>query len=110
MAEEFEEENLNQSITIQDEESFTDTGKIITLPSINKNTSSESFNTEHIEYDSTEIKLEPIKHIETKPMYHIHKPIIKMEKQDINPKKYDILTTVKNKSQINHERVCVKLI
>lgn len=39
------------------------------------------------------------------PIYNIQKTKIIMNKQKIEPKKYDILTTVKNKLHINNKKV-----
>lgn len=43
---------------------------------------------------------------DTVPMYNIHKPTIKVNKQETAPNKYDIVTTIKNKLQINNH--CVR--
>lgn len=37
--------------------------------------------------------------------FNIQKPKIKMNEQEIEPKKYDIVTTVKNKLHINNKKV-----
>lgn len=44
---------------------------------------------------------------DTVPMYNIHKPTIKVNKQETAPNKYDIVTTIKNKLQINNH--CVRV-
>jgi len=46
-----------------------------------------------------------IRNIEVQPMYNIHKPTIKVNKEDVEQYKYDIVTTVKNKLNINDDRV-----
>jgi len=50
-------------------------------------------------------KLQSIISTEKVPMYNVNKPIIKVNRQEIEPMKYDIVTTVKNKSHINNEKV-----
>lgn len=47
----------------------------------------------------------PIINNDNLPMYNIQKPKIKMNKQETEPKKYDIITTVKNKLHINNNKV-----
>lgn len=44
---------------------------------------------------------------DTVPMYNMHKSTIKVNKQDTVSNKYDIVTTIKNKLQINNH--CVRV-
>lgn len=48
-----------------------------------------------------------VRNTDTVPMYNINKPTIKVNKQETAPNKYDIVTTIKNKSQINNH--CVRV-
>lgn len=41
-----------------------------------------------------------------KPTCNIHEPTVCVNKQNTKPKKYDIITTVNNKDQIDNE--CVR--
>jgi len=51
------------------------------------------------------IKLKSIISTNDVPMYNVLKPIIRVNKQNIESMKYDIVTTVKNKTYINNENV-----
>jgi len=55
--------------------------------------------------DTLEMQFQYIKNIDILPMYSIHKPTIKLNKENNESIKYDIVTTVKNKFKINNERV-----
>jgi len=67
--------------------------------------SDKTFIHEEVDDDTPTIEFQYTKNIEILPMYHIHKPTIKVNKENFEPIKYDILTTVKNKLNINNERV-----
>jgi len=60
---------------------------------------------EEVDNEPPEKQFKYIRNIEVQPMYIIHKPTIKVNKEDFEPYKYDIVTTVKNKLNINDERV-----
>lgn len=60
---------------------------------------------EEVDNETPEKQFKYIRNIEVQPMYNIHKPTIKVNKEDVEPYKYDIVTTVKNKLNINDERV-----
>jgi len=72
---------------------------------VNKVVSDNTFINEEVDNDTPEIQFKYIKSIDVLPMYNIQKPTIKVNKEDTESKKYDIVTTVKNKSNINDERV-----
>ncbi|KAF0759689.1 Uncharacterized protein FWK35_00006402 [Aphis craccivora] len=59
---------------------------------------------EEVDNEPPEKQFKYIRNIEVQPMYIIHKPTIKVNKEDFEPYKYDIVTTVKNKLNINDER------
>lgn len=67
--------------------------------------SDKTYINEEIDGDTSAIEFQYMKNIEILPMYNLRKPTIKVNKEDIEPIKYDIVTTVKNKLNINNERV-----
>lgn len=67
--------------------------------------SNKTYINEKIDDDTPAIEFQYMKNIEILPMYNLRKPTIKVNKEDIEPIKYDIVTTVKNKLNINNERV-----
>jgi len=67
--------------------------------------SDKTYINEEIDDDTPAIEFQYMKNIEILPMYNLHKPTIKVNKENIEPIKYDIVTTVKNKLNINNERV-----
>lgn len=67
--------------------------------------SDKTYINEEIDDDTPPIEFQYMKNIEILPIYYIQKPTIKVNKEDIEPIKYDIVTTVKNKLNINNERV-----
>jgi len=67
--------------------------------------SDKTYINEEVDDDTPPIEFQYMKNIEILPMYYIHKPTIKVNKGDIEPIKYDIVTTVKNKLNTNNERV-----
>lgn len=70
----------------------------------NKVSDKTNINEEVID-DTPAIQFQYIRNIEVQSMYNILKPAIKVKKEDIEPIKYDIVTTVKNKFNINNDRV-----
>jgi len=58
-----------------------------------------------VDNDTPTTQFQYKRNFEILPMYNIHKPTIKVNKEDIEPKKYDIVTTVNNKMNINNKRV-----
>lgn len=60
---------------------------------------------EEVVDDTLAMQFQYIKNIEILPMYSIRKPTIKLNKENNESIKYDIVTTVKNKLNINNERV-----
>lgn len=67
--------------------------------------SDKTYINEEVDDDIPAIQFQYLKDIENVPMYNIHKPTIKVNKEDIESIKYDIVTTIKNKLNINNERV-----
>ncbi|XP_050056023.1 adenylate kinase 7-like isoform X2 [Aphis gossypii] len=59
---------------------------------------------EEVDNETPEKQFKYIRNIEVQPMYNIHKPTIKVNKEDVEEYKYDIVTTVKNKLNIDDER------
>jgi hypothetical protein len=57
---------------------------------------------EHIDNNND---LNSIVNMDTLPMNNTYKSTIKLNKHEIEPLKYDLLATVKNKLHINHEKV-----
>lgn len=50
-------------------------------------------------------ELQSIISTEKVPMYNVNKLVMKVNRQEIESMKYDIVTTVKNKSHIDNEKV-----
>lgn len=75
-------------------------------PSIKENdATNEIYIKNHINNGDIERDFQPIKNSETINMYNIQKPTMKVNKQLTEKLKYDIVTTVKNKLQMNNEKV-----
>jgi len=67
--------------------------------------SDKTYMNEEVIDDTLAMQFQYIKNIEILPMYNIRKPTIKLNKENNESIKYDIVTTVKNKLNINNERV-----
>lgn len=75
-------------------------------PSIKKNEPTSEVNSKNHNYSSdTETNLQPIINTETINMYNILKPTMKVNEQQTEMLKYNIVTTVKNKLKMNNEKV-----
>lgn len=69
------------------------------------NTTSKDDDTASTESHVSNPRFQSIISMENVPMYSVRKPMIKVNKQEIKPIKYDIITTVKNKSHIDKKNV-----
>lgn len=67
----------------------------------------EKYTNENVHDNNIETELTFITNVDTIPMYDIQKPKIKMKIHETETIKYEIVTTVKNKLQINDKRVCL---
>lgn len=60
---------------------------------------------DNVDNNTPAVQFQYIENNEILPMDIVHIPTRKVSKEDIEPKKYDIVTTVKNKLNIENKRV-----